>query len=58
MAVVAYKFMCNKLYVELNQIFISKATFCNVYMMLFSLNLIMTLKVLLGIFFQPNLICN
>lgn len=36
--------LLNKLYVELNKIFIFKATFCNVYLMLFSFNIITTLN--------------
>jgi len=35
-----------------------KATFCNVYLMLFSFNTIVTLNCLLGIISQPSLMCD
>jgi len=45
------KHLCNKFYVfyVINNIFHCKATFFNLYLMLFSLNTVMTLNYLLGV---------
>jgi len=38
--------------------FFPEDNFCNVYLMLFSFNTIMTLNYLLGVISQPNLTCD